>query len=333
MDSPPGTLEPRCLCIDLETAREAADRIHKIAAWRPDTGEQVLFQGQFEPSQAVAALDRMAVGAAFVLGHNIIAHDLPAVRLVLGALALDRLPVVDTLHLSPIAFPQNPYHRLVKDYKLVCDSRSDPLRDCRLCLQLFQDEHDALLELSRTSPGELACHHYLLTDGAQGGLASLFAKLRHASRPSLDEVQGHLNDLLDAKVCSLRLASLGQNDLANPAMRMPVGYALAWLRVAGGNSVLPPWVALRFPDTRRLIRELRDTPCADANCRYCREYQDPQQELRRHFGLASFRPEPASPEGGSLQEAIVGAAMGREHLLAILPTGAGKSLCYQLPAL
>ena len=34
-----------------------------------------------------------------------------------------------------------------------------------------------------------------------------------------------------------------------------------------------------------------------------------------------------------MQQAIVEAAMAGEHVLAILPTGAGKSLCYQIPAL
>jgi len=29
---------------------------------------------------------------------------------------------VDTLVLSPLCFPENPYHRLVKDYKLVRES-------------------------------------------------------------------------------------------------------------------------------------------------------------------------------------------------------------------
>jgi ATP-dependent DNA helicase RecQ len=304
-----GGLKPRCLAIDLETSREAPYRIRKLAAWRPDSREELSLQGEIDPSAAAAALDRLADGAAFVLGHNIVAHDLPVLRQVLGELALDRLPVVDTLRLSPIAFPQNPYHRLVKDYKLLSDSCSDPLRDCRLSLQLFQDEHDALLELGTTSPAELACHHFLLAGGAQGGLDSFFMKLRRSACPAVEEVRRDLALLLGPKVCSTCLAHLLAQEVTASSVRMPLAYALAWLRVAGGNSVLPPWVGLQFPETRRLIRELRDTPCDDPACGYCSEHHDPLRELRRHFGLASFRADPPAADGGSLQEAIVRAGM------------------------
>ena len=46
--------------------------------------------------------------------------------------------------------------------------------------------------------------------------------------------------------------------------------------------------------------------------------------LKRHFGFDSFRPG---------QEAVVGDALAGKDLLAIMPTGGGKSLCFQLPAL
>ena len=45
--------------------------------------------------------------------------------------------------------------------------------------------------------------------------------------------------------------------------------------------------------------------------------------LRRHWGYASFRP---------LQREAVEAAIAGRDLLLVLPTGGGKSLCYQLPA-
>ncbi|WIG60848.1 MAG: ATP-dependent DNA helicase RecQ [Ktedonobacterales bacterium] len=46
--------------------------------------------------------------------------------------------------------------------------------------------------------------------------------------------------------------------------------------------------------------------------------------LRETFGYESFLPGQAT---------IIGAALAGEDLLALMPTGAGKSLCYQLPAL
>src|SRR6476469_5380070 len=51
---------------------------------------------------------------------------------------------------------------------------------------------------------------------------------------------------------------------------------------------------------------------------------DPLSALHQHFGFAAFRPG---------QEEAVRAAVDDRDALVVMPTGAGKSLCYQLPAL
>jgi ATP-dependent DNA helicase RecQ len=48
-----------------------------------------------------------------------------------------------------------------------------------------------------------------------------------------------------------------------------------------------------------------------------------EHALREHFGFEQFRPD---------QRGVIEHVLARRHTLAVLPTGRGKSLCYQLPA-
>ena len=50
---------------------------------------------------------------------------------------------------------------------------------------------------------------------------------------------------------------------------------------------------------------------------------DLARALREHFGFEQFRPG---------QREVIEHVLARRHTLALLPTGLGKSLCYQLPA-
>jgi ATP-dependent DNA helicase RecQ len=110
---PPATaaLRPRCVCIDIETPHSGERVVHKLAAFRADSSARVVLKGSFSAAELVRKLDDPADGAAFVLGYNVRRHDLPVLGQLYPGLALLRLPVVDTLELSPLAFPENPYHR------------------------------------------------------------------------------------------------------------------------------------------------------------------------------------------------------------------------------
>jgi len=330
MKAPP--FAPRCLCLDIETAINDVFSIYKVAGWRADTGVAVSLAGP-NLASSIGKLDDITDGAAFLLGHNIVRHDLPALAKVFPRLKLNQLPAVDTLELSPIAFPANPYHSLVKDYKLVRDAKNDPLKDAQLALKLWRDQYVAFESLEASSPDELACYHFFLTRDSASGVSSFFAKLRGAMPPKADEVRAAVVRLTTGKVCPKRLSEVVDAAVISPETGRAFSYVLAWLRVSGGNSVMPPWVYLQYPETMKQIRLLRETACSDPACPYCSVYLNPSRELDRYFGFSAFRPEPKNAGGGSLQEDIVRAGYAGESLLAILPTGGGKSICYQLPAL
>ena len=52
--------------------------------------------------------------------------------------------------------------------------------------------------------------------------------------------------------------------------------------------------------------------------------EEARTALREHFGYPAFRPG---------QEAAVESVLAGKDTLVVLPTGGGKSLCYQVPAL
>ena len=163
------------------------------------------------------------------------------------------------------------------------------------------------------------------------GVSLVFAAL---GAPLLDTlaVLELLGRLWRDQTCACAWRGLALRHLSDPALRPVVAYASAWLSVAGARSVLPAWVRHRFPAVSALLHALRDIRCDAPDCAWCRSTHDPGAQLARWFGLPGFRPEPMNTAGGSLQEAIVSHGMADGSQLAILPTGGGKSLCFQLPA-
>ena len=83
----------RCLSLDLEVGIKDR-RIRAFAGVRPDTGQPLTFPVAGNSlAGALAELDDLAGGSDFLLGHNLIAFDLPHLKASSPNLQLLRLPV------------------------------------------------------------------------------------------------------------------------------------------------------------------------------------------------------------------------------------------------
>lgn len=242
-----------CLCIDVGTAPHERLDLRDVGAFRPDWDARLSLK-KSTPDFG-GRLDRFTHGAHFVLGHNYAQFDGPVLAHLYPALALHRLPLVDTLELSPIAFPQNPYHRLVKDYKLCTTARNDSVHDAALAHRLFLDQCAALQERAARHPEEALCLHFLLVaeTAPSTGLGALWQAWRGGERrPSLLEAQRAWMRATKGKACATAQRRVLDEWLSDPSWHQALAYTLAWLRVAGGNSVLPPWVGHSHPRTREV---------------------------------------------------------------------------------
>ena len=320
-----------CLSLDLEVGKDST-HIRALAAVRTDTDQSFVYSSG-SLAAALAELDDFADGTTVLLGHNLIAFDQPILAAAKPDLRLLKLPMVDTLRLSPLAFPSNPYHGLVKHYQDGGIKRgrvNDPELDARLALDVFADQRKGLM----AAPANLlAAWHWLCTpepSGVDRALNEFFFRVRNAPRPTEAEARAAIDERLKATSCTTQAFEIATNA---GRFSWALAYALAWLSVAGGNSVMPPWVRHQFPEAGRLVRLLRDVACTAPSCGWCRERHNAHKELKHWFGFDGFRPEPSDDRGRPLQQAIVEESMAGKSVLGILPTGTGKSLCYQIPAL
>lgn len=330
----PFDLLARSVSIDLEVdPREA--KIFAFAAVARDPGSPSLVSKE-NGGAILPELDAFCQGFDHVIGHNILRHDLPYLTAASPKFARLADAPIDTLWLNPLAFPRNPYHHLVKHYqdgRLQTGHVNDPEFDARLVFQVLENQIEEFAKLNVKTPEALVAYHYLCCRPPRsGGFQQLFSLIRNAAIPERSAAQNAIRKLLSSTACSQEVErTLEQID--NTSLSWPIAYALSWISVAGGDSVMPPWVRAQFNDASRIVRTLRDSNCGSPTCLYCRTNHDPKQALSRWFGFEKFRSEPVDEFGRSLQERIVECVMLGESLLGILPTGTGKSICYQIPAL
>ncbi len=248
----------------------------------------------------------------YVCGHNIIHHD---AKYLFGE-EDHKFMLVDTLYVSPLLFPQRPYHRLLKDDKLISEQINNPVNDCEKARDLLMDEVAKWKSLSNSKQ---TIYSTLLQDIPEFNGFLDFVNAKADKKENLADLIKHE---YQGKICE-------NAELESIIVHQPceLAYALSLIDT-DSHSITPAWVIHNYPNVENVIKTLRHTRC-DQGCAYCNKDLDVLQNLKQFFGFDQFR----TYEGEPLQENAVRAAVDGKSLLAIFPTGGGKSLTFQLPAL
>ncbi|NLM26968.1 MAG: RecQ family ATP-dependent DNA helicase [Clostridiaceae bacterium] len=267
-------------------------------------------------SDSVAAFIEFINGSKYVCGHNIFNHDIRYIKDAVSEAGISDEYIIDTLFFSPLLFPAKPYHSLLKDDKLQTEEINNPLNDSMKARDLFYDEAAAFQRLDES-------------------LKNIFFGLLHDRREfkaffrfvCQNVCDYNLENTIRTRFHSLICENANLNKLIreNP---VELAYCLALINTKSRYSITPPWVIRTFPRVEHVMRILRNKPCLKG-CEYCNEALDIQKGLKRFFGFDSFREYAGEP----LQKNAVQAAVDNKSLLAIFPTGGGKSVTFQLSAL
>ena len=277
--------------IDVEVGMKD-HRIHDIGALRWD---RAIFH-----SANKSELQEFLNGVDFVCGHNIIHHD---AKYLFGDVPYQWM-FVDTLYISPLLFPEKPYHHLLKDDKLISDQINNPVNDCEKAQDLLMDE---VARWSTLSDNKKIIYTTLLQ-----GIAEFegFLNFVNAKSTKAEDLANLIRSTYQEKICE-------HADIEKIIAQHPceLAYALALIDTTDHRSITPSWVLCNYPNVENIIRQLRHTRCL-RGCNYCNKDLDVHYNLKQFFGYDQFR----TYEGEPLQEMSVRAAVDGKSLLAIFPT-------------
>lgn len=252
-------------------------------------------------------------------GHNIIGHDIKYLKPFLRK----EYVLVDTLYLSPLLFPQKPYHKLLKDDKILSEELNNPLNDSLKAQSLYDDEVMAFKALDKDFQ---QLYYDLLNEDIH--FSGFFKSIEYVPsrkpfffRKSTADI---FRELFKGKICEHSNVESFVRD-----HKVECAYAAALISTDDRNSITPAWILRNYQGVENVIRGLRAVNCGDASCAYCSQKLNAEYSLKKWFGYDRFRTFGGEP----LQENAAKAAIKGESLLAIFPTGGGKSLTFQLPAL
>jgi len=282
---------PRIAFIDTEVQAQSG-RIQDIGA----TNDQ---DGVFH-ANALEDFHAFIDSTPFLCGHNVIDHDKVYLEKWIGPEKLSKYRFIDTLFLSPLLFPEKPYHKLVKDDKLDPENLNNPYTDSTKARDLFYDEVEKFRQTDL-----LLQQIYFKLLGDSEYFRSFFSFLQRSETPETPETpeSRETPETTEPTEQLIRRYFRGQccenKSLATFINEDPVAlaYTLALITCSSRESITPPWVLHRFPNVERYLFQLRSDPCLPG-CAYCNQSFDAVQIHPGHLPHRRWK-EPHLPGAGA----------------------------------
>ncbi len=339
----------RVTFLDVEADR--GGRVLAVGAVRGD--EKLRLDVRNNPATAGEDLARF-IGDGWLAGHNLVRFDLPL-------LATDPLrydpgsrPVLDTLVLSMLAEPDRSLHALER-----ADEEAGRIPDPVAHATRARERAIAASQrLGEVGHEAAALYASLLGAAGHGGAARVLVGA--AGRESPCETKSYAISSAEPATPRWETREGVAADPSAVVQRLPEAYVSRLCRIQLGRLLAEPRgdrrdeilalaLALRFVETHaregrvsrppspalaaqprftEFLTRLLGPLCPDPECSHrasCDIHRPFAAEiLDRHFDLPGFRPH---------QEEVILALLADASPLAVMPTGGGKSLCYQLPAI
>lgn len=287
--------------IDTEVGK-SDEKIHEFGA---------VFKNDFiktnEISKANAFLKRCDF--EFICGHNYIEFDKKYLsKTILNESLKDKF-IIDTLYLSMLLFPCKKTHKLNKPYKTTLNIQNNPLGDAlqtKTLFELLDEKFDSLDPNLKQIFVNLLCEdeHFK----------------RYFSYKNLKFKEFNIYEFIKDKIkCNKDDINIYKN------INVELAFIISFL-FSDKKSAISSVILANFPKIIWLLK----TICFDSKSVKTKEF------ALNEFGFDTFK-EFDNIDGNGLlkisQKDIIDAALNDKSLLAILPTGGGKTFTFQLPAL
>jgi len=258
----------------------------------------------------------------YICGHNFVNHDKKYLSTTSFNSIFEKIHIIDTLFLSMLLFPNKKTHKLDKPYKTKLSIENQPLGDAEQTKELFlllDKQFDSL-------PFELKAIYTHLLHNSDYFQGYFFYKNFVNAKVELYEI------IKDKIVCD-------QSTIESIYRFYPIelAFAIAFLysdREASISSV----ILMQCPKVVEILQiltfdkeslHIEEFAQKEFNIPSFREFEAQEKELEQ---TSLFEQKPLQLYKISQKDIVLNALEGNS-LLAILPTGGGKTFTFQLPAL